>query len=924
MLSAPELFSHHAFVDLETTGLDPDSDEVIEVGVLFVHRGQVAGRISRLFRPGIPIPLAIQRLTGLTDRHLEDAPPFDSFVPDLRRALSGWTVVAHNAAFEQSFLSELLDEIAAPVLDSCEVLHYLYPELESYSLDSLIRWAGVGEAARHRALRDCEDTFAILCRAFERCAQERRAGDIADLVACLDLNWGVDAPKPLLGKPERSEPIVALLTDLLSLCGGIGAPARPLRVVKRAATSANQQPDPLGAVGSRPSSSRHIQQTFLEGGRLAIELRPGPDRTLSYLAPAASFAAVTGRRVGIAVHNLGLREKILNEDLPALEEHSQGALRYSALRDQTSYLCRRRALELTRINAAMRHEERAPRAYLRSILRRSPRGELDAPSYWFRTRFPLLERLLYSARSEPSTTLRERCPHFSSCYYHSALASAKNAQLVVMDHALAAKWPAGHPELHALVVDEANHVEDSVAAALSTTLSHLDLERLVDRVLGLDGISGISPALRACSNGPHPDASRLLEGLVEIAASLLGLGRRLALVIRRFCDVDQLGSPRVERPIHEPSADWTPVRGELMNLESALAILEGLLEAAAAEWAGPTLPPPLERELSGACQAVRGILAAARSFFRELGANECRYATALEGGGWILHSQPTDIARRLASIATERRALVLTSETLSIGENRPWVAERLGFDGREPLGPFRFVSSAPADSSRRRPLIALITDAPNPRDEVFASWCAERIAGIARCLSGRVLALCSSKSRLLGVTERVRASLAADGIDVLRESGSQRAKRPVNADGSGIVRLGGRSLWLGHQISATGVWCAFLDKLPFEPGARAVVAAREKNLDGGTAGRLSGFMGYRLPCALVLLRQTIDRLTVWPNEIAVIVLAHAGSRSYRADVLAALQGHRVEMMPWSRARVRIYEELKASGGISTEVTSLSA
>ena len=57
------------------------------------------------------------------------------------RALTGWTVVAHNAPFEKGFLPELLGPIRAPVLDSCELLHYLYPELASHSLEAMLRWA---------------------------------------------------------------------------------------------------------------------------------------------------------------------------------------------------------------------------------------------------------------------------------------------------------------------------------------------------------------------------------------------------------------------------------------------------------------------------------------------------------------------------------------------------------------------------------------------------------------------------------------------------------------------------------------------------------------------------------------------------------------------------------------------------------------
>src|SRR5688572_21067046 len=122
-----ELLEHHVFVDLETTGLDPACDEVIEVGALFIEDGAPVRRLARLFSAGAALSPTIQRLTGLTDGDLAGHPRFATFVPELKEHLRGWTVVAHNAAFEKSFLGGLLREIEAPVLDSCELLHYLHP-----------------------------------------------------------------------------------------------------------------------------------------------------------------------------------------------------------------------------------------------------------------------------------------------------------------------------------------------------------------------------------------------------------------------------------------------------------------------------------------------------------------------------------------------------------------------------------------------------------------------------------------------------------------------------------------------------------------------------------------------------------------------------------------------------------------------------
>ena len=147
MGSAAELFTRHVFLDLETTGLDPRADEVIEFGALFIEKGRVVDRYLQLFSASRPLPLTIRRLTGIDDAMLAGQPRLAQKLPELRQKLAGWTVVAHNASFEKGFLPELFGPLRSPVLDSCELMHYLHPELPSHSLEALLRWAGqIGRA----------------------------------------------------------------------------------------------------------------------------------------------------------------------------------------------------------------------------------------------------------------------------------------------------------------------------------------------------------------------------------------------------------------------------------------------------------------------------------------------------------------------------------------------------------------------------------------------------------------------------------------------------------------------------------------------------------------------------------------------------------------------------------------------------------
>src|SRR5258708_38289788 len=94
----------------------------------------------------------------------------------------------------------LLEELGARVLDTCELLHYLYPEMPSHSLEHIVRWAGVGGGAVHRAMQDAEDTFLAFSHALRRCIDESRQDDLAELISMLGPQPGQlsfdDAPEP--------------------------------------------------------------------------------------------------------------------------------------------------------------------------------------------------------------------------------------------------------------------------------------------------------------------------------------------------------------------------------------------------------------------------------------------------------------------------------------------------------------------------------------------------------------------------------------------------------------------------------------------------------------------------------------------------------------------------------------------------------
>ena len=160
-----------AFVDLETTGTHAGGDRITEIGVVRVVPGsdgspRAVTEWSSLVRPGVPIPPAIQVLTGITDAMVANAPPFAAVADELDRQLAGCVFVAHNARFDFGFLkhafARLERKFAPRVLCTVRLSRRLFPDATGHGLDAVVARHGIAIADRHRALGDARALWMFM------------------------------------------------------------------------------------------------------------------------------------------------------------------------------------------------------------------------------------------------------------------------------------------------------------------------------------------------------------------------------------------------------------------------------------------------------------------------------------------------------------------------------------------------------------------------------------------------------------------------------------------------------------------------------------------------------------------------------------------------------------------------------------------
>ncbi len=177
---------NYVVFDLETTGVSPSSDEVIEISAIKVVNGQVASEFSTLVNPGRHIPYFASEVNGITDDMVKDAPCFEKALHDFLTFTGDMVLVGHNIhTFDMKFIYRdavkyFGKTIGNDYADTLYLARAVYPKLSCHKLTFLSDYLGVSTEGAHRALNDCRMTQVL----FEKIGEEMRKGASGNVRIC--------------------------------------------------------------------------------------------------------------------------------------------------------------------------------------------------------------------------------------------------------------------------------------------------------------------------------------------------------------------------------------------------------------------------------------------------------------------------------------------------------------------------------------------------------------------------------------------------------------------------------------------------------------------------------------------------------------------------------------------------------------------
>jgi len=163
--------------DVETTGLDPLQEEIIEIGAVRFDSGGNLGEYQQLVNPEVPIPLDSLAVHGITDEMAASGPPITRVLPNALAFLGDSILIAHNAPFDMGFFDAAFARAGiAPPTNSiiCTLLlaRAVFPGLPKYGLEALVRRLQIPPGAHHRAVADAAHTADV----FRKCIEHAGSG----------------------------------------------------------------------------------------------------------------------------------------------------------------------------------------------------------------------------------------------------------------------------------------------------------------------------------------------------------------------------------------------------------------------------------------------------------------------------------------------------------------------------------------------------------------------------------------------------------------------------------------------------------------------------------------------------------------------------------------------------------------------------
>ncbi|MDQ4036995.1 MAG: ATP-dependent DNA helicase [Actinomycetota bacterium] len=572
---------------------------------------------------------------------------------------------------------------------------------------------------------------------------------------------------------------------------------------------------------------------------LLVQAGTGTGKSLAYLVPALRHAVLNAEPVVVSTATLALQAQIVDRDLPVLVDALEPLLgrrpQVALVKGRAHYACRHKisggypaeepALFEASVASGPTSATGKAVVRLREWVESSETGD----------RSELVPGVPDRAWRQISVTAHEclggqRCPHAATCFSELSRAKARDADIIVTNHAFLAidafEGRAMLPDHQVVIIDEAHELADRVTGVISDQLT----------------AAAVSAAAAAAARHAEVDSDRLSDAAADLATALEELEGG------RFPDV-------LPEALHRAVA---AVRDAAREALTALPASVALLETAGNQGA---------QQL--ARSALSEIFDVAERLTTESAQDVAWLALSDYGPGAprrILQVAPLSVAELLRDRLFPERTVILTSATLTVGGRFDATAEALGLSGTAaPAWTGRDVGS-PFDYPKQG-IVYVAKHLPPPGRDGIGQSGIDEIAALVEAAGGRSLGLFSSRRAAEAAAHELRERL--DVPVLCQGDDATPTLMAAFAADTRTCLFGTLSLWQGVDVPGPTCQLVIIDRIPFPRPDDPLMSARATAV---TRAGGNGFMSVSASHAALLLAQGSGRLIRTASDRGVVAV----------------------------------------------------
>lgn len=850
-----------AFValDLETTGLDFEKDEIIEVALVRFENGEPKENLDFLVKPSAAeLRPFIETLTGISETDLAEAPDFATVAGQICSFIGELPIVAHNAVFDSKFLKQTFAKVGISYdthvfWDSLTLSRIAFQDVPNHRLDTLVQELEIERNRAHRALPDADACGRLFVKALEK-------------ISSMD-PWIYEA----LSKVAKGSGYETLFNAKVETLAApkYKLPTAPAQeaLPKSKAPRVSEFFKEGGFIsffieGYKP---RHNQQDFAsvmernmyKGGLCVLEAPTGSGKTLSYLITAAN-KAITGERVLISTATRTLQEQLWTESIPQIAKIYNGELRPAILKGRDNYLCLRKFEELLmHPQTLLSAEERDSFMALIPWVLTTETGDINECNSFS----PSRNRVLWSKLSCSASccngdnhSCHENCPALI------AKRKAMNANMVLVNHSLFLADLqldfALLPAYEHIVFDEAHRLPEISNQVFGRSISFFGF-RNIAKTLEPSKAGGDGLLVEIASRIPaeQPELHELCDKLSE------ALGEAEKALHRFFMKIGK------------KLAKQKNGRNGFTYTNSILAEYEADPATFLEQYA--TARDLAEKLVAGTKDSLKGIVSDLEGRMTEIShfVSDFEFVTKAGRSDWVFYMEepfnPHTIKLHAlplhsGNIWREKfypwiKSATFTSATLSVQADLTYYLQKMGMDNlRLSKQPFVRVYTEQSDVNERRSVM-VAKFLPKPSAPEFGDALNDTLLKVLPSIEENTMVLFTSVATMM----KAQAALAP----VFAERKKLLLCQHVDGSLDGLVAmfrkergaclLGCQSLWEGVDFPGDALKLLVITKLPFPNPTDPLVAGLTNEMK---ATNKNFFKDFFVPEAYMELRQGMGRL----------------------------------------------------------------